>query len=259
MKNEGIHNSLNRFSDRVENYVKYRPDYPQAVFDFLLAEDILRDDNIVADVGSGTGISAFPILKMGLTVIGIEPNTEMRKAAEIFLKEFPKFISSAASAEATNLENNSVDMILAGQAFHWFDQQKCKAEFSRIIKPQGNVVLMWNDRKTDSSDFLKVYEDFLKMFATDYEQVNHKHTQNKSVFSNFFSEGKYSEQSFYNEQCVDFSGLKGRVLSASYMPNQEHPDFDFMLYCLKKIFARYQENGLVTIEYDTKIYYGKIN
>ena len=117
---------------------------------------------------------------------------------------------------------------------------------------------MWNDRRTDSTDFLKVYEDFLQMFGTDYLKVNHKNTQERSQFDNFFGKENYKEQSFYNYQDVDFEGLKGRVLSSSYMPNEGHKDFDFMIYCLKKIFTRYQENGLVRLDYDTKIYYGQL-
>jgi len=247
--------TLHRFSDRVDNYVKYRPHYPAEVFDFLETESILLKGSVVADIGSGTGISAEPLLKRGYTVYGIEPNKEMREAAENLLGAFKNFKSLGAIAENTALENNSVDMILAGQAFHWFDKEKCKTEFKRILKPGGNVALMWNDRRTDTTDFLKVYEDFLQMFGTDYMDVNHKNTQDKRVFDAFFGR-IYKEKSFYNYQEVDFAGLKGRVLSSSYMPGEGHTDFEFMMYTLKKIFMRYQENGKVRLDYDTRIYYG---
>ena len=249
---------MHRFSGRVANYVKYRPHYPDAVFDFLEAEGVLVRDTAVADIGSGTGISAEPLLKRGYEVYGVEPNTDMRHAAENLLGEYNKFHSIDGTAEKTGLPSKSVQTIVAGQAFHWFDRTACKEEFRRILKDEGNVVLMWNDRRTGSTDFLKVYEDFLQMFAIDYKQVNHKNSQDPAVFDAFFGSGQYKERSFYNYQDVDFAGLKGRVLSSSYMPDETHRDYDFMIYTLKKIFARYQESGKVRLDYDTKIYYGKL-
>jgi len=250
---------LNRFSDRVDNYVKYRPHYPDAVFDFLESEKIICKDFTIADIGSGTGISAGPLLKRNYTVYGIEPNKEMREAAEKFLASCKNFKSIEATAENTTLKNASIDTIIAGQAFHWFDRSQAKTEFKRILKPNGYVVLMWNDRQTNTTDFLKVYEDFLQMFGTDYKEVNHKNTQDKKIFNEFFGEGNYKEKVVDNFQDVDFTGLKGRVLSSSYMPNEGHKDFDFMISCLKKIFMRYQEKGTVRLSYDTKIYYGQLN
>ena len=249
--------TLNRFSDRVDNYVKYRPHYPAEVFDFLESDKILARDFIIADIGSGTGISAEPLLKRNYTVYGVEPNKDMREAAEKILASFSNFKSIDATAENTTLKDASVNTIIAGQAFHWFDRPKTKTEFKRILKPSGYVVLMWNDRQTESTDFLKVYEDFLQMFGTDYKEVNHKNTQDKKIFDEFFGEGNYKEKTFFNFQDVDFTGLKGRVLSSSYMPNEGHKDFDFMISCLKKIFMRYQEKGTVRLAYDTKIYYGQ--
>jgi SAM-dependent methyltransferase len=239
--------------------VKYRPHYPAEVFDFLEREGLLTKGATVADVGSGTGISAGPLLERGYTVYGIEPNKEMRQAAENILQNYPIFKSIAGTAEQTLLADHSIDLILAGQAFHWFDKEKCKTEFKRILKPGGNVVLMWNDRRTHTTDFLKVYEDFLQMFGTDYKEVNHKNTQAPRIFDTFFGAGNYHEKGFYNYQDVDFGGLKGRVLSSSYMPGEGHTDYEFMIYTLKKIFMRYQENGKVRLDYDTKVYYGKLN
>jgi SAM-dependent methyltransferase len=251
----------NRFSDRVDNYVKYRPHYPAEVIDFLKAEKIISENCVVADIGSGTGISAELFLKNNCKVFGVEPNEPMRHAAETILQNYSDknlFISVNGKAEDTGLEDHSADVIVCAQAFHWFNNDWFKRECKRILKPNGIVVLMWNDRRTDSTDFLKVYEDFLQMFGTDYLSVNHKNTQERAQFDNFFGKENYKEKSFYNYQDVDFAGLKGRVLSSSYMPNEGHKDFDFMIYCLKKIFTRYQENGLVRLDYDTKIYYGQL-
>lgn len=251
--------ALHRFSDRVENYAKYRPGYPGEAFTFLENEKILAPGFVIADIGSGTGLSAEPLLKKGYTVYGIEPNKDMREAGEKILSAYAeKFISIDGTAEHTTLPDQSVNLVLAGQAFHWFDRPKAKAEFRRILKPGGYVALMWNDRQTDTTDFLKVYEDFLQLFGTDYKEVNHKNTQDKKILEEFFDAGKYHEASFFNFQDVDFAGLKGRVLSSSYMPGEDHTDFNFMIGCLKKIFVRYQERGTVRLAYDTKIYYGQV-
>ncbi|MBP7807911.1 MAG: class I SAM-dependent methyltransferase [Bacteroidia bacterium] len=252
----------NRFSDRVDNYVKYRPHYPAEVIDFLKTEKIIFENAVIADIGSGTGISAELFLKNGYKVFGVEPNEPMREAAERILQNYSDknlFVSVNGKAEATSLGNNSVDVIVCAQAFHWFNNDTFKNECKRILKPNGQVVLMWNDRRTDTTDFLKVYEDFLQMFGTDYKEINHKNTQETSQFDNFFGKQNHKEKSFYNYQDVDFAGLKGRVLSSSYMPNEEHKDFEFMIYCLKKIFMRYQENGMVRLDYDTKIYFGQLS
>lgn len=250
--------SLERFSSRVENYIKYRPGYPEEIIAFLKQQNLLNTKTVIADIGSGTGISAELFLKQANVVYGIEPNKEMREAAERILSAYKNFKSISATAEANALPDNCVDLIIAGQAFHWFDKQKCKAEFKRILKPGGTVILMWNDRRTDSTLFLQNYEDFIKMFATDYLEVNHKNIDDK-VFDDFFGKGNYSMKSFDNFQYFDLEGLKGRILSSSYMPAEDHKDFNFMMGVLKKIFNRFQENGKVTIEYDTKIYYGTLS
>ncbi|MGZ4098389.1 MAG: class I SAM-dependent methyltransferase, partial [Bacteroidia bacterium] len=150
-----------RFNNRVDNYIKYRPHYPAAVYDYLLEENVLFNSSLIADVGCGTGISSDLFLKRGNKVFGIEPNGNMLKAATEYLSVFPSFIPIAANAENTTLPDQSIDVIICAQAFHWFNRQQAKAEFKRILKPQGNVVLMWNDRQTNTTDFLKVYEDFL--------------------------------------------------------------------------------------------------
>lgn len=250
--------TLNRFSNRVENYVKYRPAYPAEIVSFLKEEGILNSKSVIADIGSGTGISAEPFLKNGNVVYGVEPNKEMRDAAQKLLKTYTNFCSINATAEATLLPTEEIDLIIAGQAFHWFDKEKSKIEFKRILKPEGYVLLMWNDRRIDSTPFLKEYEDFIKRFAIDYLVVNHKNID-ETIFDDFFGKENYKMKSFDNFQYFDVDGLKGRILSSSYMPDGGHKKFENMLCELEKIFSRFQENGKVTIEYDTKIYYGKLN
>ncbi len=251
-------NTLNRFSNRVDNYIKFRPDYPEEIVLFLKQQQILKSDSIIADIGSGTGISSELFLKNGNTVLGIEPNTEMRLAAEKLLINYSNFKSINATAEKTTLQENSIDLIIAGQAFHWFDKIKSKSEFKRILKSDGYVVLMWNDRRTDNTTFLREYENFIEQFATDYNEVNHKNIDDKT-FNDFFGKNNYTLKSFDNYQYFDFDGLKGRILSSSYMPSEGHNNYEAMLTVLKELFERFQENGKVTLEYDTKIYFGKLN
>jgi SAM-dependent methyltransferase len=246
-----------RFSDRVENYVKYRPGYPVEVLNRLSREGVLTENSVIADVGSGTGISSWLYLENNFEVFGIEPNAEMRKAAEEYLIAYKRFHSINGTAENTTLKDHSVDIVLAGQAFHWFDAEKAKQEFKRILKPGGYVVLVWNDRRTDSTDFLRSYEDLLKMFGTDYTKVNHKNVDEKT-FDAFWGKGKWKTFSVDNYQDFDFTGLKGRLFSSSYVPKEDHPDSAFMVNVLKKIFLRYQENGTVRFEYDTKVFYGQL-
>src|ERR1044072_2396879 len=150
-------NTVERFSNRVENYVKYRPSYPQAVLRLFESEMDLRKDSVLADVGSGTGISSKLFLENGNTVFGVEPNASMRGAAENFLKDFPNFISTKGTAENTTWPNSSVDCVIAAQAFHWFDVEKTRAEFKRILKDKGFVALIWNERQLDTNYFLQAY------------------------------------------------------------------------------------------------------
>jgi SAM-dependent methyltransferase len=243
----------NRFTKRVDSYVKYRPHYPAAVYDWLLENGYIGPDAVIADAGCGTGISSELFLKRGHTVYGIDPNAQMLEAARSYLSQYPSFHAIHAGAEATSLPGNAVHLVLAAQAFHWFDKEAAKTEFKRILKPGGHVALLWNDRRTGSSDFLKVYEDFLQMFGTDYREVDHKNTQQKQVLEDFFG-GSFTEAAFENSQLLDLEGLKGRVLSSSYMPDETHPDHEFMMYCLRKIFNRYEKNGTVSIDYDSRLY-----
>ena len=146
-----------RFSNRVENYRRYRPGYPPAILDLLAAKCGLSQTSVAADVGSGTGILTKLLLKSGGRIFGVEPNPEMRAAGERDLNHHLNFTSVAGTAEATTLPDHSVDLITAGQAFHWFDRDKTRAEFLRILRPGGWVVLIWNDRNISDRPFFRAY------------------------------------------------------------------------------------------------------
>ena len=248
---------LSRFTSRVEAYVKYRPGYPHAVVELLQAECGLNQESVLADVGSGTGILSELFLKNGNQVIGIEPNAAMRSTAETLLKRYPGFRSLDGSAEGTTLPEASVDLITAGQAFHWFDRTKSRTEFLRILKPSGFVVLIWNDRRLASTAFLRDFEELLQKYGTDYQQVSGRNTTEE--IAEFFSPGGFEIRTFENSQQFDFESLKGRVMSASYTPEPGNPQFEPMLNALRQIFEANQRNGNVAFEYDTKVYYGQLS
>lgn len=246
-----------RFSDRVENYLKYRPRYPKEIIIFLEKEIGLTSDTIIADIGSGTGFSAEMFLQNDSTVYGVEPNKEMREAGEQLLSEYPKFQSIAATAEDTTLEDHSIDIVIAGQAFHWFDVEKSQKEFGRILTNNGWVVLIWNDRELDTTPFLIAYEKLLNTFGTDYPVVADSRIADN--VNSLFSKSGYKTTEFINSQKFDYEGLQGRLLSSSYTPTPSHPNYQPMLVELRKIFDDFQQNEAVIFEYKTRVYYGKLS
>lgn len=250
-------NSTKRFSNRVENYVKYRPGYPKEVLELFRDKMNLTKESVIADIGSGTGISTKIFLENGNTVYGIEPNQAMREASKVFLQDFPKFVSIDGTAENTTLAENSIDIINASQAFHWFNPAKTRTEFRRILKENGFVSLIWNVRQLDSTEFLREYEQFLVNFGTDYSSVT-RQKFDKSELDEFF-QIEFQEVCFNYSQKFDFEGLKGRTLSSSYIPTEESPNYEKMIGELNRLFTKYQKEDKIDFLYDTKIYYTQIN
>lgn len=245
-----------RFSSRVENYVRYRPGYPKEILQLLGSECGLTSHSVIADLGSGTGKLSELFLANGNPVFGVEPNREMREAGERLLKGFAYFTSVAATAEATTLPNECADFITAGQAFHWFDRKLCRTEFARVLKPAGWIVLVWNDRQTQSSRFLVEYEQLLKNYATDYAKVDHKNIDD-DVVREFFGYAPFKKL-LPSSQEFDYEGLKGRLLSSSYAPEPGQPHHSEMIHDLEKLFRARQQSGRVQFIYDTVVYYGKL-
>lgn len=249
-------NPTQRFSDRVDDYVKFRPSYPNEAIESIIREAGLSADSTVADIGCGTGISSRPFLERGIRVVGVEPNEAMRSAAIEYLAEFSTFILKDGSAESTGIDDTSVDSIIAAQAFHWFDAENTREEFKRILRPGGSVVLIWNERLLDATEFLREYEAILLQYATDYSDIRHDRF-GPDVVGEFFA-APFEQYTFRNIQSLDLEGMTGRVRSSSYMPAADSPVYGELIDSLRALFAKHAENDRIEIFYDTRVYISRL-
>ena len=260
---DGRHGSLGffdptrRFKGRAEAYARHRPGYPGAVAALLEGECALTPGSVIADIGSGTGILAEMLLARGCRVFGVEPNADMRAEGERALARYPGFESVDARAEATTLPVASVDIVTAAQAFHWFDRTRARAEFARILRPGGWVVLLWNLRRKDADAFAVAYERLLLEYATDYRRVDHANVT-ESVIAEFFDPAPFGLRVFPNRQVFEYEALEGRLLSSSYAPAAGHPNHAPMLAALRATFDRHNQGGTVAFAYDTQVYFGRL-
>jgi len=251
-----------RFSDRVENYVHYRPGYPAEVLDLLRDGCGLRPSHVVADVASGTGAFTRLLLENGNSVFAVEPNAAMREMGVRQLESLGSFqsnnrlVSVAGTAEETTLRSASVDFVTAAQAAHWFDLPRARAEFVRILRSQGWCVLIWNERETTTRCFLRDYEQLLLTYGTDYQEVRHERTT--AMIHEFFAPALSEERVFSLRQEFDYEGLAGRLLSSSYAPLEGHPSYGSMMQELERIFRAHAEHGEVAFEYKTRVFYGHL-
>jgi SAM-dependent methyltransferase len=245
-----------RFSNRVADYLRYRPGYPSEVLPLLRAECGLKSGHVIADIGSGTGFLSELFLKNGNRVYGIEPNEAMRQAGEEYLAAYDGFASLNGSAEATTLDKASVDFVTAGQAFHWFDPAPARREFARILKPSGWIVVLWNDRQMQTP-FASAYENLLVKYGTDYTSVRDAYPETH-VIQAFFGSGAFSQHSLPNAQVMDWDALAGRLRSSSYAPQEGHPNYAPMMSELEELFRANQEGGRVRMEYATHLYCGRL-
>lgn len=247
--------NTNRFDGRSSDYSLYRPGYPAELVNVLKWEFGLEKRSTIADVGSGTGKLARLFLEQGNLVYCIEPNDDMRKRAFQDLSPYKNAVIFNGKAEQTGIGNHSIDFITAGQAFHWFDPELARKEFIRILRPQGFVVLVWNDRVPRLSGINKTYEDICRRFSKGYHASGSK-AVSKDAVSNFF-ENDLKEFTIPNPQQLDLDGLKGRYFSASYAIGKDNPEYENLILSLDNAFKVNQEHGLVTLEYETKVFVGK--
>jgi hypothetical protein len=249
--------STERFTSRAGDYAAARPGYPAAIATTLIAEFKLAPGAVVADIGSGTGLSCEPFLRAGLAVVGVEPNEAMRAEGDRQLASFPRFRSVAGTAEATTLPAANVDLVTAAQAFHWFDIGPARAEALRILKRPPRAALIWNDRVATGSAFAEGYEQLLLDFGIDYEKIRHRHAHEDSVAA-FFGHRDFGVATFPNPTVLDWPTLLARLNSASYVPKPEHPNHAPMVERLRRLFDAAQAGGRVTMDYVTRVFHGTL-
>lgn len=245
-----------RFSNRVQDYARYRPGYPPQVLETMRRECGLTAESVIADVGCGTGILSRLLCDAGNRVFGVEPNAAMLDAARKSLRDCAHFVAVLGKAEATTLKSGLVDLVTAAQSFHWFEPREARREFARILKPGGWVVLLWNERRMDATPFMTAYEQLLVRFGVDYHKV--KPLWNKNSLPEFFGKAGFQSAVFENPQTLDRHGLTGRILSASYMPHRGHPSFPPMLGVIDNLYDQHQAGGVVKLEQETRMFYGKL-
>ncbi len=245
-----------QFTNRVDNYVKYRPSYPPQVLDTLQTHCSLNAESIVADVGSGTGIFTTLLLERGYKVFAVEPNENMRAASEKDLSGNPLFHSTTGKAEDTGLDANSIDLITAAQAFHWFNRDKAKREFTRVLKPDGWLAMIWNVRTT-GQQFQKAYENVLVQSAPEYKKPMQNYRAG-GLTNEFFGEEGAGRFTFAYQQKFDFDGLVGITNSASYVPTIEDPALNELMSKLKAIFDEHAIDGQIALDYETRLYVGRL-
>ncbi len=241
-----------RFTDRVENYVRYRPGYPREIVEYLASELACRPPGPLLDVGSGTGLLTRPLLEAGYAVTGVEPNKAMRDAGARHLADCPGFTSLDGTAEQMPVNDRSAGAILAAQAFHWFKPAAARAEFARVLRPGGWVVLLWNNRETDSTPFLRGYEALLRTYCPDYADIQATHADEEEIAA-FFAPEPMRLARFPNHQDLDLPAIRGRLLSSSYVPSAG-PDHEAILRDLDTLFAATSSHGRVQVRYQTCLF-----
>jgi SAM-dependent methyltransferase len=248
-----------RFSSRAENYAKYRPGYPDALYAYLASQaGLLPGDNVV-DIGSGTGLLSALFLSHGHVVYGVERNAEMRAYAENQFHGESRFNSLDGRAESIPISDGSVEMVVVGQAFHWFDSKVAKREIQRVLAHGRQVALIWNRRDTQKSAFLAAYEALLDKYGTDYKLVDHKRTVADEEIAEFFAPNPFGKTALPNRHTLDEEGLKGRLLSSSYAPMEGDANHQPMIAELSEIFAQFQNKQLIHFDYLATVYHGEIH
>lgn len=250
--------STERFGNRADAYTRGRPTYPQAIVAHLERAGMLNPGATVVDLGVGTGLSAEPFLQRGYTVIGVEPNAAMRAAGDEQLRRHSNYRSVAGTAEATTLPAGAADLVIAGQAFHWFDPERAAAEARRLLRPTGAAALIWNDRQSTGSAFLSGYEALLRAHGIDYEKVSHRHVDADAI-ERFFAPARCEVAYFDNPRRLDREALVALVGSASYMPAAGDPRHAPMMAALDALFDAHAKEGAVQMLYRTRLHYARMN
>jgi SAM-dependent methyltransferase len=248
--------SSDRFSGRVADYVRYRPDYPIAATETLANQLSLAPGVTVADIGAGTGLLTLPLAITGAQTVAVDPNKDMLAAAREYLREHTNVKLVIGSAESTKLADHSIEAITAGQSFHWFDHARARTEFLRILKPNGKVALIWNAKDFDKSGFLTGYEQLLQQQVPEFAEVRHEKSGEAEI-AEFFGHSP-TRYSFPHRQNFGWDCVLGRVMSSSYAPAPGHPIHDSFVAALRALFDEHAQDGMIVWPYTTTLYVGSL-
>lgn len=246
-----------RFSDRVEAYLAGRPRYPATLVTHLEAVGALPARGDVADIGVGTGLSAEPFLAAGHRVIGVEPNAPMRAAGAEYLARFRAYDARDGTAEATGLAPASFDLIVAGQAFHWFDPAGFRMESLRVLRPGGWAALIWNDRDLAGTPFLAGYEALLVEYGNDYPAIRYRH-QGTDAIPVYFGGRAPQPAEFRHARSMDWSAIAALAGSASYLPAAGKPRHDELMAALRGLFDAQSTGGAIEMRYTCRVHAARL-
>jgi len=236
-----MNKNINKFSDKADNYAKYRQGYSEDILEYF-SEYGFSSNSIVADVGSGTGKLTKIFLENGNTVYAIKPNDNMRNIADSLLNGFKNYISINGSAENSTLQNGIIDFVVVGQAFHWFDAPKALIEFKKILKKNGVLSIIWYHRKTDTP-FWKGYENILKDNIPEYKGSNYRNFTDE-IMEKYFSGDYKKVEKIYSRE-LDFVELLGSFSSSSYTPKEDTIEYRNLSKLLNGIFIKYMKNNKI--------------
>ena len=246
----------NAYMNKSEIYERARPQYPEEAITFICQQLDLSQRLPVVDVGSGTGILTRQLADSGLTMIGIEPNSQMITQAQAFAS--PLNINYfSGSAEQLGLASASVAALICGQSFHWFEPQKALTEFRRVLAINNPVVLIWNIRSPDYNEFHLAYEQLLGELFEKYAQTLLIDDELEKRIECFFSR-VFEERAFHNSQQLDVSDFLARTLSCSYAAQSKTPEYLRANRVLQEFHQNYQHQGKITLNYTTRVVYGHI-
>jgi ubiquinone/menaquinone biosynthesis C-methylase UbiE len=241
------------------DYDRYRPTYPQTLFDHVAARLSLPPNARVADLGSGTGKAARQMARRGWHVTAVEPGEGMLDVlrARADLEQLP-IDARLAPAEDTELPDASVDLATAAQAFHWFDKPRAVAEMARIVKPGGGAAVFWNARADDRSAFLAAHTDLTARYLSEahVDRRTRKSTARKDLSDGgFFDVDDRVEVA--HELVMSSDEFVAYVFTASQIRLFVEPDDQERLKVdIRENIRAHFGDDPVTVPYDVDLYVG---
>lgn len=243
-----------RFSGKGAVYAKARSGYAPALFAYLEQEAQVSPGAVFADIGAGTGIFSRQLLQAGYRVTAVEPNADMRCQAEQSLNGTAGYQSVEGTADHTGLEDESVDYVSAAQAFHWFDPVAFRRECRRILKPGGQVLLVYNTRDLQAP-CTRALAEFWHTYSARFVGFSNGMSEEKC---RAFFDHKCCVFRAENSQTYDRDGYIARLLSSSHAPGPDQAEYADFLAAAGALFDRFQMDGRLTVPMYTVAYMGTI-